>query len=309
MFNGDMEEVEFEGYRVDCQTDFVLDYLQSRKQEMPFFLFLSYLEPHHQNNHHRYEGPEGSKDKFKDYVAPGDLLGKNGDWRENYPDYLGCINSIDKNLKRIRDKLKELNIDDNTIIVFTSDHGSHFRTRNMEYKRSCHESSIHVPLVVYGGAFKGGKIIEELVSLIDLPPTLLQMAEIEVPKQMHGNPIQPLLNTSPSDWQQDIFVQISESQVGRCLRTKRWKYSVKAPKLTGWFVASSDLYIEEFLYDLENDPHERKNLVKDSKFKEIRKELAERLKVRMVAAGEKEPEIIPWIPFWKKNYKENLLKL
>ena len=68
MFDADMQKVPFpEGrYRVDVLTDWVLDYLRTRESQRPFFLFVSYIEPHHQNDHHRYEGPIGSQERFKD---------------------------------------------------------------------------------------------------------------------------------------------------------------------------------------------------------------------------------------------------
>ena len=69
---------------------FAIDYLRNQDGQKPFFLFLSYLEPHHQNDRNRYEGPEGSKEKFKDFVVPGDLVGTEGDWKTQYPDYLGA---------------------------------------------------------------------------------------------------------------------------------------------------------------------------------------------------------------------------
>ena len=71
------------------------------------------------------------------------------------------------------DALISLGMLDNTIILFTSDHGCHFRTRNGENKRSPHESSIRLPTALYGGPFSGGGRLSQLVSLVDLPPTLL----------------------------------------------------------------------------------------------------------------------------------------
>lgn len=293
MFDGDMNKVEFKGYRADCMTDFALDYLDSTTQEKPFFLFLSYIEPHHQNDRDRYEGPEGSKEKFKDFEVPKDLEDYDGDFLEQYPDYLGCCNSLDYNVGRILDKLKELGIDDNTVVIYTSDHGSHFKTRNGEYKRSCHESSIRIPLIIYDPKVKEPKVIDNLVSLIDLPPTLLSFASIEKPDSMKGRPLQQLINGDNKDWEDVAFLQISESQVGRAIRTKRWKYSVRAFDKNGWDDSHSDVYNEEFLYDLENDPYERINLVKSKEYEEVRKKLAEILKEKMVYAGEKCPEILP----------------
>ncbi|MFQ6098893.1 MAG: sulfatase-like hydrolase/transferase [Armatimonadota bacterium] len=293
MYDGDMKRVDFKGYRVDCQTDFVLEYLRTRDGKRPFFLFTSYLEPHHQNDRNRFEGPIGSAERFAEFEAPGDLVGMEGDWRESLPDYLGCCWSLDRNLGRIREELEKLGLADNTLIFYTSDHGCHFRTRNAEYKRSCHDSCLRIPMVACGPGWTGGKVITELVSLIDVPPTLLTAAGVEPPPSMRGCPLQGLVSGSASDWPTEVFAQISESQVGRAIRTAKWKYSVSAPDLGGWQVPASDRYVEEFLYDLDTDPHERRNLVREPAYADVRAQLAETLKRRMVEAGEEAPEILP----------------
>jgi arylsulfatase A-like enzyme len=295
MFNADMERVDFpEGrYRADAVTDFAIDFLRTRSGERPWFLFLSFIEPHHQNDHNRYEGPKGSKERFADFPVPGDLIDTEGDWRENYPDYLGCINSLDANLGRVRAELKRLGMADDTLVIFTSDHGSHFRTRNGEYKRSCHDGCIRVPMVACGPGFSGGKVVDELVSLIDLPPTILDAAGAPVPGTMRGRPLRQLVDGAATDWPKEVFLQISESQVGRAVRTARWKYSVFAPDRRGWQDADSDVYVEEYLYDLEADPHERNNLVADPACEGVRAELRTALIRRMREAGESEPTIRP----------------
>ena len=298
LFDGKGIKREFKGYRVDCLTNFVLEYLESRKKQDPLFLFISYLEPHHQNDHNAIEGPIGSREKFKDFKVPGDLQNIKGDWDEFFPDYLGCCHSIDMNLGKIIDKLKKLNMYEDSMIIFTSDHGCHFRTRNREYKRSCHEAAIRIPLVIKGAGFNGSRIINELVSLIDLPPTLLKAAGIEIPKFMKGITLQKLLDpNNKKNWPQEVFIQISESQVGRAIRTKKWKYSVVAPPRDppwdGYLYSKSELYEEEFLYDLENDLYEKHNLVGDPNFKDVRKGLAEILKRKMKEAGEEIPSILP----------------
>jgi len=300
LFDGKGVKREFSGYRVDCLTDYVLEYLESRKTQKPLFLFISYLEPHHQNDHNAIEGPIGSRKKFKNFKIPGDLQNTKGDWEEFFPDYLGCCHSIDMNLGRIIDKLKILNMYEDSMIIFTSDHGCHFRTRNWEYKRSCHEASIRIPLVIKGAGFNGGRVIRELVSLIDLPPTLLKATGIEIPKFMKGVTLQKLLDSNNTNnkknWPQEVFIQISESQVGRAIRTKKWKYSVVSPthdaRWDGFLYSKSKIYEEEFLYDLENDLYEKHNLVGDSVFEDIRKGLAEILKRKMKEAGEEIPKIL-----------------
>jgi uncharacterized sulfatase len=298
MFDGDgnMRVFPENRYRVDAHTDFVLEYLQNRKTDNPFFLFISYIEPHHQNDHNCYEGPHGSKEKYKDYEVPGDLAGTEGDWRENMPDYLGCCNSLDMNVGRIIDELTTQGIMDDTIIIYTCDHGSHFCTRNAEYKRSCHEASVHIPLIIHGPGFTGGQVNNELVSLLDLTPTVLQIGGVEPPAQMVGKPLQKLMNEPHSDWRDAVFIQISEDHIGRAIRTKKWKYSVWVPSDKNWSGAQSpgsDIYVERFLYDLDNDPFERNNLVNDPLLTEIRSQLAEKLKALMVDAGENRPEILP----------------
>ena len=296
MFDAQMNRRDFpEGrYRVDAQTDWVIEYLQTRSLAQPFFLFLSYIEPHHQNDHGHYEGPAGSKERFADFVVPGDLVDTEGDWRAEYPDYLGCINSLDANLGRIRDELERLGLADNTLVIYTSDHGSHFRTRNSEYKRSCHDGCIRVPMVIQGPGYTGGKVVDELASLIDLPATVVAACGVPVPTYMQGRDLAPLARGEAEGWTEEVFLQISESHCGRAVRTRKWKYSVRArPDTTRFKCFDSSVYSEDFLYDLESDPHERNNLVADSGYGPVRAELAERLKQRMAQAGEDVPEILP----------------
>ena len=292
LFNAAGERVDFGGYRVDRVTDFALDYLHRRDRSRPFFMMVSHIEPHHQNDLNRYVGPHGSREMFAHYRVPGDLEGNPGDWQENFPDYLGCCWALDRNLGRIRAELDRLGILDNTLILYTADHGSHFRTRNSEYKRACHDGCIRIPMVVRGPGFRGGRVVsDELASLIDVPPTLLAATGIGVPQAMRGRPLQQLAGGAPGDWPQEAFLQISESQVGRAIRTKRWTYSVSAPGLDGWKVPSSDHYVEEYLYDNAADPHQLNNLVREPSLDDVRAGLAATLRRRMVEAGEREPVI------------------
>lgn len=294
MFDNDGNRREFpEGrYRADAHTDWVLEYLQTRTGDKPFFLMVSYIEPHHQNDHEHYEGPRGSKERFKDFSVPEDLIGSEGDWREEYPDYLGCINSLDKNIGRIQGLLDDSGLAENTLVIYTSDHGSHFCTRNSEYKRSCHDGCIRIPLIINGPGFRNGSCPDNLVSIIDLPSTVMAAAGIPLPEEMQGKPLQDIVSGQVTDWPNEVFLQISESQCGRAIRTNRWKYSVRALEKTG-MDSSSDIYIEDFLYDLAADPHEQNNIVADPAFSSVRQELSQTLKRRMVEAGENEPEIRP----------------
>lgn len=286
VFDGEGNRIDFTGYRADCINDFALEYLDNRDKEKPFFLFVSQLEPHHQNDHHCYEGPKETVENYRGYPIPDDLNFLKGDYMESYPDYIAAINRLDENVGRLVQKLRDIGEYENTVIVYTSDHGSHFKTRNTEYKRSCHDSCTHIPLLIFGGGFESGKIDERLVSLIDLPPTLLRAAGIKIPESYEGFPLQ---DETERDY---VFIQISESQVGRAIRTKRHKYSVRALG-SGNVLHSSPIYFEDFLYDLEKDPIEKNNLVKDPEYKQVRKELKQMLIKQMTEIGEKKPIILP----------------
>lgn len=287
VFDENNNRIDFTGYRADCINDFAVEYVEKHNGEKPFFMFISQLEPHHQNDRNRFEGPTDTVESYRDYPLPEDLTFLKGNYKEEYPDYVAAINSLDKNVGRLIASLKTKGIYDNTIIIYTSDHGCHFKTRNEEYKRSCHESSIHTPLVFGGGAVKKADNIENLVSLIDLPPTLLALAGIEIPKSYSGN-VLPVNNLEAPE-RDCVFVQISESHIGRAVRTKDWKYSARA-KGSGWVKHSAVQYYDDFLYDLKNDPHEKNNLVGDEKYEDILLKMRALLSREMVNAGEKKPK-------------------
>ena len=223
---------------------------------------------------------------------PDDLTFLKGDYEKMYPDYMSAINRLDYNVGRLVDKLKELGIYDDTIIIYTSDHGPHFKTRNPEYKRSCHESATHTPLIIKGGGFEGGKKEERLSSLIDIPPTLLSMAGIPIPKSYMGVDLTQQIN-NPEKKRDCVFIQISEATNSRAVRTDRFKYSVRDAAITGYIHHSSKAYFEDYLYDLKKDPNEKHNLIKDKRYANVRQELKYLLIEQMVEAGEERPVILP----------------
>lgn len=291
VFNNDNERVKLPGYRVDALTDAAIRFID-REQDQPFFLFLSFLEPHHQNHRDDYPSPDVYQESFTGRWTPPDLAALGGTSAQHLGGYYGMVKRLDEALGRLLDTVKSLDIADDTIILFATDHGCHFKTRNSEYKRSCHESSIRIPTAIIGPGFNSRGQIRELVSLIDLPPTLLDAAGIPVPADMQGRSILPLLNRDTSDWPDDVYVQISEAQIGRAVRTSRWKYSVSSldPKTDS---ASSDTYREEFLYDLQADPYELTNLIGFESHRNVTEALRERLLKRMVEVGESPAQIVP----------------
>jgi arylsulfatase A-like enzyme len=292
LYDNDMRPVRLPGYRVDALTDAAIRYIDQH-QDGPFYLFLSYIEPHHQNHRDDYPAPDVYRERYQGRWTPPDLAALGGSSHQHLGGYWGMVRRLDEALGRMVDALKSLRLDEHTIVLFTSDHGCHFKTRNREYKRSCHESSIRVPTAICGPGFDGGGRLEQLVSLIDLPPTLLEAAGIAVPGEMQGRSILRLVQRQADDWPAEVFIQISESQVGRALRTRRWKYCVTAPDGDPRKDAGADEYVEAELYDLEADPYELTNLVGVDSHAAVRERLRARLIERMVAAGEKPPRIHP----------------
>lgn len=294
LYNNDCEPVELPGYRVDALTDAAIRYIDQH-QDNPFFLFVSYLEPHHQNRIDDYPAPDGYREKYTSRWTPPDLAALGGTAQQHLGGYYGMVKRLDEALGRLMDALKSLGLYDDTILLFTSDHGCHFKTRNKEYKRSCHESSIRIPAAITGPRFRQGGQKKELVSLIDFPPTLIDAAGLEVPEEMMGRSILPLIHGGNGDWQEDVFIQISEAQVGRAIRTQKWKYSVSDPTKDPVHDSKSDHYTEEFLYDLEADPYELTNLIGLKSHQEVAHKLRERL-LRRIEEVENDRPLIEQAP-------------
>ena len=299
VFDEHDQRVDFKGYRADCINDMALEFLDGYAGEKPFFMTISQIEPHHQNDRKHYEGPEGSKERFKNFVLPEDLKVLGGNAAEEYPDYLGQCASLDENLGRLVAKLREKGLYENTVIIFASDHGSHFLTRNRDdhlngyddYKRSCHDACLHVPLVIAGGPYRGGQAVEELVSTASLPKTILALAGVDVGDAMIGENLLDVVEKRADNRPNEVFAQISESRVGRCIRTARYTYSVYAPGVNGGAAAASDHYADDFLYDMEQDPHQLNNVVADSAYAQVKAELRKRLLDWIWRAGGARPVI------------------
>ena len=259
---------------------------------------LSHIEPHQQNDRDCFEGPDGSRERFADFMQPGDLNFGEGDWEAQMPDYLGCCRALDDNLKRVIDKLKERGLYEDTVIIYTSDHGCHFKTHVKDvvedgyddYKRSCYESAVHIPMVIAGPGFEKGMRNEKIVELIDIPKTIVSIAGGDV-SGMHGADLRESQDAE-KEWKEEAYIQISESYLGRAIRTKKWTYCIYDPEKNPNVYAASNCYRERFLFDNEADPDQKNNLAADAAYLEVRKELARRLMQRAKEAGEEAFEIV-----------------
>ncbi len=281
VFDENSNRIDFKGYRADCINDMALEFFDTYTGEKPFFMTISQIEPHHQNDRKHYEGPEGSKEKYANFVLPHDLEVLGGNAAEEYPDYLGQCASLDENLGRLVAKLKEKGLYENTIIIYASDHGSHFLTRNRDehlcgyddYKRSGHDAALHVPLIIAGGPYAGGKVVEDLVSTESLPKTFLAMAGVDVGDKMIGENLLDVVEGRTEGRANQVFAQISESRVGRCIRTPQYLYAVYAPGVNGGVAAGSDTYADDYLYDMAVDPYQLNNIVTDPAYYGVKAQL------------------------------------
>jgi arylsulfatase A-like enzyme len=276
LFDEENRKRKLPGYRVDALTDAAIRYCDEHQDE-PFFLFVSFLEPHHQNHVDDYPPPDGYREAFTaTQWTPPDLATLKGTSTWHLGGYYGMVKRLDEAFGRLMDAVKSLNMLDNTIVMFTSDHACHFKTRNSEYKRSCHESAVRVPTMITGPGFLAGGQVRALFSTVDVMPTLIDAAGLEVPDGLSGRSIMPVVRDARAAWRDDIFFQISETETGRALRTHRWKYGVTSEYQED--AARSDVYRESYLYDLDSDPYEMVNLVGMTAFREVADDLKQRLR-------------------------------
>lgn len=293
IWNADGHAIQYhDRYRVDFLTDRAVHFLR-QPQTKPFLLYISQFEPHFQNDVRRFVAPRGYAERFQDPFVPEDLRALPGNWQSQLPDYYGDIQSIDESVGRVLQTLGEQKLIDNTIFVFTSDHGCHFQTRNDEYKRSPHNSSIRVPFVAQGPGFNAALELPQLFGNINLTPTLLDAAGISIPSSMKGKSVLPLVTDTEArrNWKNEALIQISETMVGRAIRTNEWCYCVADRSVSGDAVPRGTHYEEYAMYNEYADPHELTNLAGRLEYTEQRNRLRERLTELIVASGEPAPVI------------------
>ena len=296
VYDNDNKARKLPGYRVDALADAAVRFIDAVKNDR-FYLFLSFLEPHHQNHLDSYPGRIGDEQRYSGRWMPPDLQALGGTAAQHLPGYFGMIRRLDDAFGRIQDALISLGLADDTVLLYTTDHGSHFKTRNAEYKRSVHDACVRVPGALIGGPFTGGGRVTELVSTIDIAPTLLDAAGLDIPANFSGNSVLSLVERRNMSWPKEVFIQVSEDHVGRAIRNHRWKYGVRAQNADGWNDLGADQYEAEYLYDLHADPYELNNLIGMNAFAGVVADLHQKLvgwikavehrEVRITAAPEK----------------------
>jgi arylsulfatase A-like enzyme len=193
-------------------------------------------------------------------------------------DYLGCIAGVDENVGRLLDYLDESGLARNTVVIYSSDQGFYLGEHGWFDKRFMYEESFRTPLLArWPGVIEPGTRNSDLVQNIDNAPTFLDIAGIDIPEEMQGVSMVPLMKGKrPDDWRQSLYYHYYEYPSWHMVRphegvaTKRYKlirfYGFDIPNGEEW----------EF-YDLEKDPDEMKSAYDDpayaDKIKELKKEL------------------------------------
>lgn len=184
------------------------------------------------------------------------------------------ISGIDKLLGKLRRHLQEQGVADNTIIVFTSDHGLMHGEFGLRGKVFLYEPSVRIPMVIYDPRAKKVSRSDELVALVDIAPTLLELVGAPVPAKMQGRSLKSLMAGEPVEWRKEIFLEnmmtIQNYPRMEGVRTHKWKYMRYFDKANDSdYAAMIDASIHgeqpiyEELFDLANDPEETQNVIND----------------------------------------------
>ena len=167
------------------------------------------------------------------------------------------------------DEVDKLGLRDSTVIVFWSDPGYHLGEHGLWFKQSCFEESCRVPLIIcLPGEKNAGKVCPRLVELVDLYPTLADLAGLKPPANLEGYSLRPLLEDPTAEWKHPAFTQVERgANPGHSVRTDRWRY-------TEWDGGQKG----NELYDHDADPQELHNLASDEKQKAVVAEMKALLK-------------------------------
>ena len=267
-----------------------LDFIEKAPSGKPFCLSLSFSAPHaHDNAPEQYfwqpetdklysnlqmPGPEMADDKYFNELPLPVREGFNRlrwTWRFDTPEkyqemvkgYYRMITEVDNEISKIRKKLKEKGLDENTVIIFMGDNGYFLGERQLAGKWLMYDNSIRVPLVVYDPRVKKHQDVDLMALNIDIPATILGLAGIELPKSWHGKSLMPIVSGQQKSLNRDTILiehlwEFANIPPSEGVRTNEWKY----------FRYVNDKSWEE-LYNLKNDPKETDNLANNPEYKNV----------------------------------------
>jgi arylsulfatase A-like enzyme len=208
-------------------------------------------------------------------------------------DYLSCIAAVDKSVGEVLDYLKNNGLDKNTIVIYASDQGFYLGEHGWFDKRWMFEESYRTPLLVqWPGVVDPGSVNEDMVSNIDFAETFLSMAGIEVPKDMQGRNMVPVLRgETPPDWRKEHYYHYYEYPGYHSVK-RHYGMSTERYKLMHYYYD-----IDEWeLYDIKTDPLEMKNVYNDPAYASVRADLHKRLSRLMAECGDSEELAKTFLP-------------
>jgi arylsulfatase A-like enzyme len=259
-----------EGYEPEVQTDLALDFLKAQTPAQPWGLVLSWGPPHNpyeavpQEYRDLYDAKgltlRGNvPDQLQPFAGAEDL--PRAELRESLAGYYAHITALDKQFGRIVRQLKESGQWENTVVLYTSDHGDLLGSHNMLQKQMPHEESSHVPLLIGGGVSKLGKgLCDGLISLVDIVPTVLSFLGIDYEStMMDGTDLSRLLVDPKADGADAVYLYSllpchyavrRGDPAWRAIRTRQYTFALNVDTGQDWL-----------LFDNTKDPLQQNNLL------------------------------------------------
>ena len=272
-------------------TDKAIELLQSRVDKAdPFFLAVGLVRPHFpfvatEKTIGQYDPgkltipnvPQDDHDDLPPQAVNSVLKFEDTPLRKMRQGYYGAVSFMDRQVGRLLDELDRLNLRDKTIVVFVSDHGYLLGEHHMWKKAKLWEEAIRVPLIISTPGGTQDVTCRHFVELVDLYPTLTELANLPDEPDAQGQSLVPLLQ-DPQDSlpRTDAMIQVSN---GFGLRSGKWAWM--------WYPRTKKNQPEAFmLYDMQQDPEQYTNLAADPKYTSVRKRLHKRLLARIESARE-----------------------
>jgi len=275
--------------------------------DRPFFVVMGYVDPHRAKvgfGNGQYPGVESIKYKPEDMIVPP-FLPDSPETRQELAEYAESVGRLDQGVGEILKVIEDTDHNDDTLIIYLSDNGIAFPGA----KTTLYEPGLHLPLLISSSKHKRSVVNNAMVSWVDIAPTILDWANVPVPKTIAGRSVLPILDQeNPQGWDtifgSHTFHEITMYYPMRMIRTRRYKYILNLAHQLPYPFASDlyasptwqgvlkrgdemfgkrkvDAYINrprEELYDLENDPNEAKNLAPDPAMANVLTDLRKRLK-------------------------------
>jgi choline-sulfatase len=278
-------------------------YLQE-KREQPFFLVVSFYEPHSP-----FHFPVEYRGRHKPETFPVPKPGPEDDWqipaifrdltdREKQgiiASYYTSVEFLDKNVGLVLDALAKPGKAQDTLIFYLGDHGYMLGQHGRFEKHCCYEPAVRAPLVVrFPGRVKPGQSNKALVEFVDIVPTVLEYCGLPRPTTLQGKSLVPVLRGTATQHRDQVFAEYAENEEAM-LRTERWKFiygTGKRERRDGYATGKPLPGRTIQLYDLEADPEEMKNLAHHPDHARLVAEFTTKLAEHLKRTA-RQPELIP----------------